>query len=104
MPLTASSPIDPPGNRSGLTTKASVVMATSPTYAESCSSIPKAGCSSPSTRREVALPPAPWAMLIRSSRNFARLARAISMIPRTLASRSETEDTYTTSRSLAKRP
>ena len=106
MPLTASSPIEPPGKRSGLTTYASVVMARSPTSAASSSaSIPKAGASRPSTRLRVARPPAPWAIVMRSSRNFARLARAVSMIPRTRCSRSETgEDTYTTSRSLAKRP
>src|SRR4051812_39975209 len=92
VPLTASSPIDPPGNRSGLTTKASVVSASSPTAAASSSlSIPNAGASRPSTRLRVARPPAPWAIVIRSSRNFARLARAVSMIPRTRCSRSETD-------------
>ena len=49
-----------------------------------------AGASRPSIRLWVALPPAPWAMLIRSSRNLARLPRAVSMIPRILRSRSET--------------
>ena len=63
-----------------------------------------AGASSPSTRLRVARPPAPWAIVMRSSRNFARLARAVSMIPRTRCSRSETEDTQTTSRSRANRP
>ena len=55
VPLTASSPIEPPGKRSGLTTYASVVMARSPTSAASSSaSIPKAGASRPSTRLRVA--------------------------------------------------
>ena len=38
----------------------------------------------------MALPPAPWAIVICSSRNFARLPRAVSMIPRIFCSRSET--------------
>jgi hypothetical protein len=38
----------------------------------------------------VALPPAPCAMLTRSSRNFGRLPRAVSMIPRIRSSRSDT--------------
>src|SRR3954452_2606559 len=102
VPLTASSPIDPPGKRRGLTTKASVVIATSPIIAASSSAIANAGCSSPSTRREVALPPAPWAIVIRSSRNFARLALAVSMISSTRAARAAV--IYTTWRSLANRP
>jgi hypothetical protein len=94
VPLTARSPIEPPGNTSGLTTNASVVIAISPTTAESSRvSMPNAGASSPSTSREVALPPAPWAIVILSSRNFARLPRAVSMIPRIRCSRSETVDT-----------
>ena len=88
VPLTASSPIDPPGKRSGLTTNASVVSASSPTAAASPSSvIPNAGASSPSTSLRVALPPAPWAMVMRSSRNLAGLDRAVSMIPRIRSSR-----------------
>src|SRR4051794_19940666 len=44
VPLTASSPIEPPGNLSGLTTNESVVSARSPTAAASSSaSIPNAG-------------------------------------------------------------
>ncbi len=41
----------------------------------------------------VALPPAPWAIVIRSSRNFGRLARAVSMIPRMRSSRAPTTST-----------
>src|SRR3954451_9270500 len=105
VPLTANSPIEPPGKRSGLTTNESVVSARSPTAAASSSaSIPNAGASRPSISLPVALPPAPWAIVMRSSRNFARLPRAVSMIPRIRCSRSETEATYTTSRSRAKRP
>ncbi len=102
VPLTASSPIEPPGNRSGLTTNASVVIARSPISAASSSPIPNAGTNSPSTSDAVALPPAPWAIVIRSSRNFARLALAVSMISSTRASRAAV--TYTTSLSRAKRP
>ena len=44
----------------------------------------KAGTSRPSMSAAVALPPAPCAIVMRSSRNFGRLARAVSMIPRIL--------------------
>ena len=98
VPLTASSPIEPPGKRIGLTTKESVVMARSAPARETKPASPsasssgeaKAGSSSPSTRPWVAFPPAPWAMVMRSSRNFARFARAVSMMPRIRRSRSET--------------
>jgi hypothetical protein len=81
-----------------LTTKLSVVMATSvpststvPASASASSaSLAKAGRRRPSMSAAVALPPAPWAVVMRSSRNLWRLARAVSMIPRILASRSET--------------
>ena len=107
MPLTASSPIEPPGKRIGLTTKESVVIARS---APTAAGVGRA--SSDAERRDeqaldqrgVALPPAPWAIVMRSSRNFARLARAVSMIPRIFSSRSETASAQTTSRSRAKRP
>ena len=118
MPLTASSPIEPPGKRMGLTTKLSVVIAscvastsTAPASASSSSaSEPKAGTSTPSMSDAVALPPAPCAIVMRSSRNFGRLARAVSMMPRIrVCSRSvelgrAADVTYTTSRSRAKRP
>ena len=56
----------------------------------------------------VALPPAPWAIVTRSSRNFARLPRAVSMIPRIRSSRCDRAASWatahTTSRSRAKRP
>ena len=91
VPLTASSPIEPPGKRSGLTTKLSVVIASSCRRRDRAgvaelapaASLPNAGTSSPSISVCVALPPAPWAIVICSSRNFGRLARAVSMIPRT---------------------
>src|SRR4051794_7771597 len=88
VPLTASSPIEPPGKRSGLTTNESVVSATPSTMAASASSsIPKAGASRPSISVCVALPPAPWAIVIRSSLKRGRFARAVSMIPRIRSSR-----------------
>ncbi len=91
VPLTASSPIEPPGKRSGLTTNESVVNASSSRIAASASSsIPKAGASSPSISVCVALPPAPWAIVIRSSRKRGLFARAVSMIERIRSSRSET--------------
>ena len=92
MPLTASSPIEPPGKRIGLTTKLSVVIARSPaTRAASPSSVmPKAGASRPSISVCVAFPPAPWAIVIRWSLKRGRFARAVSMMPRIFASRSET--------------
>ncbi len=69
--------------------------------------VESAGTSSPSIRVCVALPPAPCAIVMRSSRNFARFARAVSMMPRIRCSRSEMSDggaTHTTSRSRANRP
>ena len=118
VPLTARSPIEPPGKVIGLTTKESVVIASStpststapasPIASSVCE--PNAGTNRPSIMLWVALPPAPWAMLMRSSRNFPRLPRAVSMIPRMRASRSLTgvavgcSATQTTSRSRAKRP
>ena len=97
VPLTASSPIEPPGKRSGLTTKESVVNATSPpgsatapaSASASSAGEANAGTKSPSISACVAFPPAPWAIVICSSRNFARFARAVSMISSTRASRSE---------------
>ena len=62
--FTASSPIEPPGKRIGLTTKLSVAMrrsvpGTSPASASSSS--PNAGASRPSISDWLALPPAPCA-------------------------------------------
>jgi hypothetical protein len=96
VPLTASSPIEPPGKRSGLTTKASVVSArsTPPTLTAPASAIAssvgeaKAGANRPSISEVLALPPAPWDIVMCESRNFGRLARAVSMIPRIFDSRS----------------
>ena len=98
MPLTASSPIEPPGKRIGLTTKLSVVSATStppietvPASASAASAgEPKAGTKRPSISVCVALPPAPWAIVMCASLKRGRLARAVSMIPRTRSSRSVT--------------
>src|SRR5215217_74704 len=91
VPLTASSPIDPPGKRSGLTTKLSVVTSTSPAApASSRSVMPKAGANSPSISVCVALPPAPWAIVIAVSLKRGRFARAVSMIPRIRSSREDT--------------
>ena len=98
VPFTARSPIEPPGKRIGLTTNESVVIASSAPSTStapaspiaSSASPPNAGTNSPSIMPWVALPPAPWAMLMRSSRNFARLPRAVSMIPRMRSSRSVT--------------
>ena len=72
MPLTASSPIEPPGKRIGLTTKLSVVSATStppietvPASASAASAgEANAGTSRPSISVCVALPPAPWAIVM----------------------------------------
>ena len=93
VPFTASSPIEPPGNRSGFTTKLSVVSArpvpsivTTPASPSASSAGERsAGTSMPSMSAAVALPPAPCAIVMRSSRNFGRLERAVSMIPRTFA-------------------
>ena len=113
MPFTASSPIDPPGNRSGFTTKLSEVIAMSvpsivtvpASPSASSAGLANAGSSSPSMSDAVALPPAPCAVVMRSSRNLCRFARAVSMIPRIFASRSLTGvGAHTTSRSRAKRP
>ena len=116
VPLTARSPIEPPGKRSGVTTKLSVVIASStpPTDSSAASpraagsGAPRAGTSIPSISVWLARPPAPWAMVMRGSRNLARLARAVSMRSRTTCSRSETAVRsampQTTSRSRAKRP
>src|SRR5919198_3546248 len=66
-------------------------MARSPTAAASSrTSIPNAGASSPSISVCVARPPAPWAIVIRSSLKRARFARAVSMIPRIRSSREDT--------------
>ena len=49
---------------------------------------PSAGTSRPSISVWVALPPAPWAIVIRSSRNLGGLERTVSMISSTRCSRS----------------
>ena len=76
VPLTASSPIEPPGKRSGLTTKESVVITTSPAAPASAMrrvASPKAGTNRPSISVCVALPPAPWAIVIAASLKRGRL-------------------------------
>src|SRR5262245_16734329 len=83
VPLTARSPIEPPGNRSGLTTKLSVVMAieTSSTVSVAASPsdphAPTSGAISPSTRRRLAVPPAPCAISICVSVKRRALGNAI---------------------------
>src|SRR5690242_4579361 len=68
VPFTASSPIEPPGNLSGLTTKLSVVIArrsapeSMAAASPSSSPAPTSGAISPSTRRRLAFPPAPCAI------------------------------------------
>ena len=115
VPLTARSPIEPPGKRIGLTTKLSVVIAsrapstsTAPASPSSSSAAEaKAGAKSPSIRVWVALPPAPWDIVTWESLNFGRLARVVSMISRIRCSRSLTAASaiaQTTALSLAKRP
>jgi len=96
VPLTARSPIDPPGKRMGFTTKLSVVSAisTPPTEIVPASASTrraleaKAGTSSPSISVWVALPPAPWAIVMRASRKPRRLGRTVSMMSSTRCSRS----------------
>ena len=106
VPFTASSPIEPPGNRIGLTTNESVVMTrpSSTAPASASASDPNAGANRPSIIDCVALPPAPCDIVTCSSRNLPCFARAVSMIPRIFVSRSETASRHTTSRSRAKRP
>ena len=66
---------------------------------------PKAGTNRPSISVCVALPPAPWAIVIAASLNFGRLPRAVSMMSRTLRlALGDGADAHTTSRSRAKRP
>ena len=74
MPLTASSPIEPPGKRSGCTTKLSVVKRERPLaerratrgVAERRRAAPvgERGDDQPLDQRRLALPPAPWAIVI----------------------------------------
>ena len=115
MPLTASSPIEPPGKRIGLTTKLSVVSATStppietvPASASAASAgEPKAGTKRPSISVCVALPPAPWAIVMCSSLKRGRLARARLDDPEDAllaVGRRRPARHQTTSRSRAKRP
>ncbi len=76
VPFTARSPIEPPGNWIGLTTKLSVVIAMGAplicTWAESesdCGTAPaSSGTNKPSTSLRLALPPAPCAISICLSR------------------------------------
>ncbi len=79
MPFTASSPIEPPGNRSGVTTKLSVVMATGWAADRDAGGVaersPSSAARAEEQRREqavdepaAALPPAPCAISICGSR------------------------------------
>ena len=96
VPFTARSPIEPPGKRIGLTTKLSVVSAIStppteivPASARARSALEaKAGTSRPSISVWVALPPAPWAIVMRASRNRGGFVRTVSMMSSTRCSRS----------------
>src|SRR5262249_24704126 len=91
VPLTARSPIEPPGKRSGRTTKLSVVIAriALPTVSRAASSrraslarsIP-AGTMSRSTSRLLALPPAPCAMSMCASANDTRGTAMVLMSDR----------------------
>ena len=109
MPLTARSPIEPPGKRSGDTTNESVVIArSSPTAPASAiaapASEPKAGTNRPSISVWVALPPAPWAIVIAASLNFGRLRADGLDDVEDLALALGDGVAHTTSRSRAKRP
>ena len=76
VPLTASSPMDPPGKLSGLTTKLSAVMAMRAPSMLRCAASPsgsedeskRTGANRPSIKRRLALPPAPCAISICGSR------------------------------------
>ena len=89
VPFTASSPMDPPGKRSGLTTKLSVVMATRASPTVKCVASPsgsfdppiRIGAINPSTSRRLALPPAPCAISICGSRKRI-LTGAVVMLNR----------------------
>ncbi len=87
VPLTARSPMSPPGKNSGETTNESVVIAirslptatTAPSSSGSSSGLRKASRKIASISVWVALPPAPCARVMRSSltRALRRLARSI---------------------------
>ena len=107
VPLTARSPIEPPGKRSGLTTNESVVSARrrrARARRRPARSMPNAGTSRPSISVWVALPPAPWAIVMRSSLKRGRFARAVSMIPRIRSASSRARHAHArTSRSCSRR-
>ena len=96
VPLTASSPIDPPGNLSGLTTKLSVVIAIEPPSRLRCAASPRgpiefgdrSGAKRPSTSLRLALPPAPCAISICGSRKRTTGRTAATRFPQPLRSRS----------------
>ena len=99
VPWTARWPMEPPGKRSGCTTKESVVKASrSPSGRDSVaasasgarSPTAKASRNTASTRAADALPPAPWAIVTTSSVSRGARRRWASMRSSTRASRSPT--------------
>ena len=90
VPLTASSPMSPPGKKSGLTTKESVLIArrapsrprtVSCAWSPSSSStgLERTSAKSARTRVWLALPPAPWLMVIAVSRSDGLRLRISAM-------------------------
>ena len=98
VPLTARSPMSPPGKNSGDTTYESVVRATrdparlssAESSSGSRSGLANARRKIASTSVRVALPPDPWDMVIRSSLTRGARRRARSMRSSTCCSRSVT--------------
>ena len=95
VPWTARCPIDPPGKRSGLTTKESVLKISrspegrarqAPSANGASRSLAKASAKTASIRLADALPPAPWASVMISSVNRGRRRRKLSIRSRTAAS------------------
>ena len=102
--------MEPPGNRIGVTTKASVVRASrwvpivSSPASESCSraGLASSGTMRPSTSALLALPPAPCAIVMRSSRKRCGRRRISSMRSATRSSESwVTGESRSTSRPRA---
>ena len=116
VPFTASSPIDPPGKRMGVTTKLSVVTAISaPATVSSALSPSAAGSGAPNAGHQQPVdqrlaspcPPAPWAIVMRASREPRPLrARPLDPVEDVLLALGDGGGLghQTTSRSRAKRP